>query len=527
MTVSPCTAAGRLGELEAEVAELRRQLAEAQKLASIGRLTSGVAHDFNNFLTVILSNAALLRSQAKAAGDDRAARLAAMIERAGERGARLASQLLRFARKQTLFPETTRLGPLLAAMRELLRRAAGAANTLEIRCLDDVWPLRIDPTQLESALLNLVINAADAMPAAGGAIAITAENVTLGLAQAASLRLPPGDFVRIGVADSGTGIAPDLLERVFEPFFTTKAGKGSGLGLPQVRGFAGQSGGAVEVKSEPGRGTTVLLLLPRGPTTASAAAATAGSAASVLIVEDEEDLRATARTMLEEHGYRVLEAKDAEGARRLLGAEAVPIDVLFADLVLPDGVSGLELARQARALRPQVRVLLTAGYLPAEEADGSGEFQFLLKPYSMDKLTARMAGLIAGAAPPPLVWSAAHALGVQEIDQQHAKLGALLNALAAALQEGEDHTAVLREIVRFAEFHFAAEERLMAVHQCDGAAAHRDAHRRLLEEIRAFRPDADGASVGVALRYLQEWLLQHVNGPDRELAEALRARGVQ
>jgi hemerythrin-like metal-binding protein len=523
MTASPHGAADRLGELEAEVAELRSQLAEAQKLASIGRLTSGVAHDFNNFLTVMLSNAALLRSQAEAAGDGRAARLAAMIERAGERGARLASQLLRFARKQTLFPETTRLRPLLGAMHELLSRAAGAANTLELRCPDDVWPLRIDPTQLESALLNLVINAADATGAAGGAIAITAENVTLPLAQAASLRLPPGDFVRIGVADSGTGIAPDLLERVFEPFFTTKGSKGTGLGLPQVRGFASQSGGAVELRSELGRGTTVLLLLPRGPAIASGAAATAGSAASVLIVQDEEDLRATARTMLEAHGYRVLEAKDAEGARRLLGAEAVPIDVLFADLVLPGGVSGLELARQARALRPQVRVLLSAGYLPAEE----GEFQFLLKPYSTEKLAARMAGLIAGAAPPPLVWSAAHALGVQEIDQQHAQLGALLNVLAAALQEGEDHTAALREIVRFAEFHFAAEERLMAAHQCDGAAAHRDAHRRLLEEIRAFRPDADGASVGVALRYLQEWLLQHVNGPDRELAEALRARGVQ
>jgi len=247
-------------------------------------------------------------------------------------------------------------------------------------------------------------------------------------------------------------------------------------------------------------------------------------------VEDEEDLRATARTMLQERGYRVLEAKDAAGARHLLAAEAVPVDVLFADLILPGGVSGLELARQARGLRPQIRVLLTSGYsrdLPGEEGDESREFQFLLKPYSMDKLAARMARLMAGAAPAPLIWSSAHELGVQEIDEQHARLGALLNALAAALQEGEDHTAALREIVRFTEFHFAAEERLMAAHQCDGAAAHRGAHQRLLEEIRAFRPDADSASVGVALRYLQEWLLQHVNGPDRGLAEALRARGVQ
>jgi hemerythrin-like metal-binding protein len=525
----------RTESLETEVAELRRQLAHARKLESVGRLTSSVAHDFNNFLTIVLSNAAQLRASAEAAGDARGVRRAGMIERAGERGARLASQLLTFARKQTLFPETTAVGPLLAAMHELLRQGAGKANELLIRCADDVWTIRVDPTQLESALLNLVINARDAMPTGGGAIAITAENVTLSLAAAARLRLPPGDFVRIGVVDSGSGIAPDLLERVFEPFFTTKEmGKGSGLGLAQVRGFVGQSGGSVDIQSEIGGGTTVFLLLPRGPAVVStepAPEATAGVAANgrcVLVVEDEEDLRGIARMMLEERGYRVLEAKDAQTARHLLAADAAPVDVLFADLVLPGGVSGIELAREARRLRPDIRVLLTSGYthdMLDEHGVDAREFQFLLKPYSTDKLAVRMAGLVSGNAPPPLIWCSAHEVGVREIDEQHARLGALLNELAAALKAGEDHATVLREIIRYTDFHFAAEERLMTVLGRDDAAAHQQAHRRLLEEIRAFRPDADGISVGVALRYLQEWLLHHVDGPDRELAEALRAQG--
>ena len=524
----------RIESLEAEVAELRRQLAQAQKLESIGRLASGVAHDFNNFLTVVLSNAAQLRASAEAAGDARGVRRAGMIERAGERGARLASQLLTFARKQTLFPETTAVGPLFAAMQDLLCRAAGKAAALRMRCADDTWSIRVDPAQLELALLNLVINANDAMPPGGGTITITAENVTLALAQAAGLGLPPGDFVRIGVADTGSGIVPDLLGRIFEPFFTTKeAGKGSGLGLAQVRGFVGQSGGAVEIMSEVGRGTTVFLLLPRGPAVAAAAMPEAGPGAAgagcVLIVEDEEDLRGTARMLLEERGYGVLEATDAETACRLLADDAAPIGVLFADLILPGGMSGIELAREARRLRPDIRVLLTSGYtkdMLEQHGVGAEEFEFLLKPYSTDRLAARLARLVPGAPPPPLIWSAAHELGVREIDEQHVGLAAALNELAVALRAGEDHAAALRELVRCTGFHFAAEERLMALHRYDGAAAHLQAHRQLLREIREFRPDADGASLGVALRYLQEWLLHHVDSLDRDLAEALRARGV-
>jgi hemerythrin-like metal-binding protein/PAS domain S-box-containing protein len=520
--------------LRTEVVELRRRLAHAQKLASVGQLTSSIAHDFNNFLTVILGNSEQLRASAEAAGDARGVRRAEMIERAGERGARLAAQLLAFARKQTLFPETTAVEPLLTSMQELLRRAAGETNELQIRCAPDVWTIRVDPTQLESALLNLVINARDAMAeSGGGAVTVLAENVTLNLAAAARLRLPPGDYVRIGVADAGVGIAPEVLERVLEPFYTTKeAGKGSGLGLSQVHGFVGQSGGCVDIDSEIGRGTTVALLLPRGPAAATQSApqpavGMPGGGRCVLIVEDDADLSRAARVMLEQRGYHVLEAQDPDGARRLLAA--APVSVLFADLVLPGGMSGIDLAREARRLRPDVRVLLTgstADMLDEHRVDVQ-EFQFLLKPYSADKLVARMARLVPGAVPSPLLWSSAHELGVRQIDEQHARLGALLNELAGALRGGEDHATLLREIVRYTEFHFAAEESLMAAHAYQGAAAHQQAHHRLLEEVRAFRPDADGVSVSLALRYLQEWLLHHVDGADRDLAEALRGRGVQ
>jgi hemerythrin-like metal-binding protein/PAS domain S-box-containing protein len=522
--------------LHAQVAELQRQLVQAQKMEAVGQLTSSVAHDFNNFLTVVLANAALLRATAEAAGSAREVRRAKMIERAGERGARLASQLLAFTRKQTLFPETAAVEPLLAGMHELLLGAAGSGNELRIRCAPDVCAVRVDPIQLESALLNLVINARDAMPADGGAITITADNVTLNLAAAVRLRLPPGEFARIAVADEGSGIAPEVLERVFEPFFTTKAaGKGSGLGLTQVHGFVGQSGGAVHIESEVGRGTTVSLLLPRAPAPLAEhpadapAAEAAGNGRSVLLVEDQEDLREMARMMLEEHGYQVMAAPDAEAAREIL-AGGKPIHVLFADLVLPGGMTGIELARVARRLRPDIGVLLTSGYTrdtPDRRGADARELQFLLKPYATDKLLARMTRLAAGAVPPPLTWSAAHNVGIREIDEQHARLGELLNELASVLRSGEDPAAALREVIRYTEFHFADEERLMAEHDYHATAAHEAMHRRLLDEIGAFRPGIDGVSVGLALDYLEDWLLRHVDEQDRELAKALRARGMR
>jgi hemerythrin-like metal-binding protein len=448
----------------------------------------------------------------------------------------LAAQLLAFARKQTLFPETVAVGPLLAEMRELLCRAAAEANDLQIRCASDVWAILIDPTQLESALLNLVINARDAVPASGGTIVITAENARLNLATAARLQVPPGEFVRIVVADNGGGIAPEMLERVFDPFFTTKElGKGSGIGLAQVHGLVAQSGGAIDIESESGRGTSVAMLLPRAPwaiverTTDASLADMAGNGQCVLLVEDQEDLRATARMMLEEHGYRVVEAADAQAARTIMAGTEV-ISVLFADLVLPFGESGLELARVAQQLRPDIRVLLTSGYTK-DVLDQFGvqarEFEFLLKPYSTRKLSARISRLRAGAVPAPLRWSAAHEVGIRVMDEQHARLAELLNDLAAVVKSGEDHTAVLNDIISYTEFHFAAEAQLMATHDYRDCAAHTDAHRRLLEEIRAFRPGIDGASARLALHYLQDWLLGHVRGHDRELAEALRAQGMR
>ena len=236
---------------------------QAQKMEALGRLTGGVAHDFNNLLTVVLGNATALRAQAEARGDAQAMRRAEMIERAAERGGRLAAQLLAFSRKQVLRPEVVSVYRVISATHELLAQAAGEAARVLLHAEPDLWNCLVDPGQLESAVLNLILNARDAMPV-GGTITINCHNTKLRQPAKDMLQHIPGDYVRIDVKDPGSGIPPALHQKVFEPFFTTKPiGQGSGLGLSQVHGFAGQSGGWVQLESAVGQGTTVSLFLPR------------------------------------------------------------------------------------------------------------------------------------------------------------------------------------------------------------------------------------------------------------------------
>jgi TolB-like protein/CheY-like chemotaxis protein len=361
---------------------------QVQKMEALGRLTGGVAHDFNNLLTVVLGNATALRLAAQTEGNLRAAKRAEMIERAAERGGRLAAQLLAFSRNQLLQPDRIPVLRLLEEMRELLVRAAGETIQVRIQAPDDLWHCFADPGQLESALLNLVLNSRDAMPL-GGTVTISSRNEDVGPARAAAAASTPGGYVRIEVADTGCGIPAELTERVFEPFFTTKPiGKGSGLGLAQVHGFAGQSGGWVELVSEPGRGTTVSLLLPRAQMSperqtveASPAPPPRGGGQTVLVVEADPDLRATTRERLEESGYRVTLAPDASTARRFL-VSGEPVDVLLTDTVLPGGVSGIDLVRDARRIRPGINVLLTSSVeAPLGNQVSDPEFELLSKPY--------------------------------------------------------------------------------------------------------------------------------------------------
>ena len=354
-----------------DVTEARRvaeQLHQAQRMDSLGQLTGGVAHDFNNLLTVILGNAEILAEDAAATPRQRM--MVEMIGTAARRGADMTQRLLAFARKQVLEPRPTDVNRLIRQFAPLLERTLGEHIEIEMVHAAGLWQALVDPGQLDVALLNLAVNARDAMPA-GGRLTIETANARLDDAYAALNRdVTPGQYVMVAVSDTGHGIAPELMTRVFEPFFTTKeVGKGTGMGLAMVYGFAKQSQGHVTIYSEVDRGTTVRLYLPRvlrelaqAPVQLPAPPDVAsGTGELVLLVEDDEMVRAFARQQVQSLGYRVVEA--ANGAEALVRLQAhADVAVLFTDVVMPGGMSGRELADAARALRPGLPVLYTSGY---------------------------------------------------------------------------------------------------------------------------------------------------------------------
>jgi len=367
-------------------AELEEQYRQAQKMEAIGQLTGGVAHDFNNLLTVILGS---LEQLQRLVATDPARRLIQAATRGAERGARLTQSLLSFARRQSLRPETVNLNRVIKEFGDLLRGAAGDHVQIQFLLSPTVDPCRVDPAQFQAALLNLVVNARDAMPESGGRVSVETDNVTLDAGL--GVGVAPGRYVRVTVNDTGRGMSPEVAERAFEPFYTTKeVGKGSGLGLSQVYGFVKQSGGHIELISEPGVGTTVRLCLPRAdampvvhaePSERTAAA----KAETVLVVEDDAELRAMVADSLRALGYRVLTAANAPAA--LAVAEREPrLDLLFSDYSMPHGMLGDELAQRARRLKPGLKVLLTSGYAVAAPGVGGVDFSLLQKPYRPDEL---------------------------------------------------------------------------------------------------------------------------------------------
>ncbi len=344
---------------------LEEQLRQAQRLEAVGQLTGGVAHDFNNLLTVMLGNAELL-SEALADNPDLKP-LAEMISTAAQRGSALTQHLLAFARRQALDPRAVDVNRLISGMDGLIRRALGEHIEIQIILAVDLWRALVDPAQLESALLNLCINARDAMPT-GGALTIETANVLLDQHYAdRSTEVTPGAYVLVAVSDTGRGIAPEHLPHVFEPFFTTKEkGKGSGLGLSMVYGFVKQSRGHVTIYSEPGRGTTVKLYLPRTVEEVAGyetdiEGAWRGGNETILLVEDDEAVRHFARQQLTSLGYRVLEAATGPEAMEIVRAHD-DIALLFTDIVMPGGMSGRDLVEVARQVRPGLKVLYTSGY---------------------------------------------------------------------------------------------------------------------------------------------------------------------
>jgi PAS domain S-box-containing protein len=391
---------------------LEEQLRQAQRLESVGQLTGGVAHDFNNLLTVILGNAEMLAEELEAQGDRSSlGPMARVVVEAAQRGADLTQRLLAFARKQALEPRSVDINELVGGMGAILGRTLGEHIHIEFSAQPGLWSAQVDPAQLDNTLLNLCLNARDAMPQ-GGRLTLGTANVHLNEEDAQ--RPPdvsPGPYVMLSVSDTGVGIAPGHLARVFEPFYTTKEkGKGTGLGLAMTYGFVKQSGGHVNIESQPGQGTTVRLYLPRaaddaggatgpahgGPAAGRERAAVAGGAETILLVEDDELVRSYAHAQLVSLGYAVLQARDGSQALRVL-EDGQPVDLLFTDVVMP-GMSGRELAEQARAMRPGLRVLYTSGYTQdAIVHDGRLDegVQLLSKPYRRDELARKLREVIA------------------------------------------------------------------------------------------------------------------------------------
>jgi len=343
-------------------------LRQVQKMEAMGQLTGGIAHDFNNLLQVIIGNLEVLRRRNLAPGDD-AKRMVDAAIRGGQRAATLTQRLLAFARRQPLDPKPIDVNKLVAGMSELLHRTLGESITIETVLAGGIWRVAADANQLENALLNLAVNARDAMPD-GGRLTIETANAHLDEAYADANEVKAGQYALIAVSDTGSGMPPDVVAKAFEPFFTTKdVGKGSGLGLSQVYGFIKQSGGHAKIYSELSQGTTIKLYLPRLTVAADAHDGTLDAAALpagdrdrlVLVVEDDEDVRAHAVSILTELGYPVLEAVDGASALQLLEAHA-EIRMLFTDVGLPGGLNGRQLADEARKRRPELFVLYTTGY---------------------------------------------------------------------------------------------------------------------------------------------------------------------
>lgn len=369
-------------EAQINLEKMQKQLSESQKLEALGQLTGGVAHDFNNLLMIISGSVELLK---RGVGTDpRMLRAVAAIESATKRGAGLTGQLLSFSRRQSVYPEPVNLAKRIDAIRQVLVTGAGRAVQLAYDIDPLVWPVTVDVVELETALVNLVINARDALPS-GGTITISAHNRPMPGA---------GDYVEICVEDTGLGVAPEILSKIFDPFFTTKpVGKGTGLGLSQVHGFVHQAGGTVSVQSELGKGTRVAILLPRkravegsdGDDTAEV-----GAKGTVLLVEDNPEVATVSRNLLEQLGYDVLRATDAAAALREL--QSNNIDLVFSDIVMPGDLDGLGLAHHLRQARPDLPVLLATGYSGAA-ADVRGDFPILRKPYDIHQLKKAIAGL--------------------------------------------------------------------------------------------------------------------------------------
>jgi len=396
-------------QVQERTQELNRNaevLRQSQKMEALGQLTGGVAHDFNNLLQIIVGNLETLRRHLPK-DSQRLQRAAETAMNGARRASSLTQRLLAFARRQPLDPKAVDPNVLVRGMSELLHRTLGETIAVEAVLAAGLWRVEVDPNQLEAAILNLAVNARDAMPD-GGRLTIETSNARIdeGYVQSQA-EVVPGQYVVLSVSDTGLGMDTRTLAQAFEPFFTTKpVGKGTGLGLSQVYGFVKQSGGNVKIYSEPGSGTTVRVYLPRrhapdddAPSAIDGLSPEAAHDETILVLEDDDDVRAYSVETLRELGYRVIEAHDGAAAIRLIERQS-KIDLLFTDVVLPGGLTGAQVAAQARALRPQLRVLFTTGYARdaiVHHGRLDSGVQLITKPFTYSDLAKKVRDVLEAA----------------------------------------------------------------------------------------------------------------------------------
>ncbi|MEH3045554.1 response regulator [Sphingomonas adhaesiva] len=490
------------------------KLAQAQKMETVGKLTGGVAHDFNNLLQVVSGNLQLLMKDV--AGNERAETRVANAMAGVSRGSRLASQLLAFGRRQALEPKVVNVTRFVGGMDDMLRRAIGEGVEIETIVGGGLWNTFIDPGQIENALLNLAINARDAMDGQGK-LTIELANAHLDDDYARTHdEVTPGQYVMLAVTDTGSGMAPEIVDKVFEPFFSTKAeGKGSGLGLSMVYGFVKQSGGHVKIYSEPGHGTSIKLYLPRAMESEDVEVAVdtgpiTGGTETVLVVEDDDEVRATVVELLADLGYRVLKAVDAQSALNVIES-GIPIDLLFTDVVMPGTLKSPELARKARERLPDIAVLFTSGYTENSIVHGGRldpGVELLSKPYTREALARKFRHVLANqgqrrqaaAAPvatPPVAMPAPVAAGRTVLLVED---DALIRAATAEVLQDGGHVVVEAA---------SAEEAMAALQTAPIDVLMTDIHLpgcsgiELAERARTIRPGvrvvvASGDTAGVA-----------------------------
>ncbi|MEH6825984.1 MAG: response regulator [Motiliproteus sp.] len=531
--------------------ETEKQLRRSQKMEAVGQLSGGIAHDFNNILGIILGNVTLL--QDLVTGNAEVIKRVDAIEKSAQRAAALTKQLLGFSREQADRASTTNINRLIGDMKSLIARSVTPEVMVEHHFNQDLWSANIDPSDFEDALLNLVINARDAMPG-GGQLLLETRNTKLAPAYCAQQAgVQPGEYVELATSDTGDGIPKENIERVFEPFFTTKPkGKGTGLGLAMVFGFVKRSRGHINVYSELGVGTTFRIYLPRAEGLEVSDSALGEPTKklprgheTILVVDDEKALLELAQKFLQKQGYRVITAESGQQALQWLAIEPV-IDLLFSDVVMPGGINGYQLAEQALASHPKLRVLLTSGYTEKAVAqNGQAHFMadLLSKPYDLKELAARVrntlgqpvadrtvpgqtdSGLASPRPPGAVEWTENESTGIEVIDADHRHLLALLSRCHRMAEDAEtvaggneqEFSTLVDQLWAFSLAHFDREEKVMAACGYPGLRNHVDVHRLMIKEMEFKRNQLNRNQLSIKglLTYILESWGDHRHWLDR------------